>query len=298
MPVDLDDLPGESQTLEYKSARGGPDIIANKLQQAASGFWNAGNGVFLAGVRDDGTLDEGMPTTIGRDPIDSWADKHLKKVIPPGKWKTHILRHPSHQEGRCVLAVEFFASNTRPHQAYDGCYYLRLGKHTAAAPHSVVHALFHVRESATPQIVVYFQRKKINRNITQLVIETRGDVEARNVCFSFSPVPSIWKDQANYLPINMPTVSRSRPLVLDYGIYGATHTASPEIDVIVEFEDVAGNHHTHKEKIGPLKGLLPWGLGDELEIEKLVKVQNKLVDATNSIVKQLSFLVPEQGGED
>lgn len=64
---DLCSLPSaEDDRHEYKSSLTKDADLAGKIARAASGFWNSGGGLFVAGMDGEGQPDGGVSLTVGR----------------------------------------------------------------------------------------------------------------------------------------------------------------------------------------------------------------------------------------
>jgi hypothetical protein len=121
--IDVSNLPGaESDLFEYKSSNTPFSALGLKLGKAASGFWNSGGGLFIAGVDGTGQPDGGVDLSVGRNPISDWVDQVLQLVSPTGKYSIRLFKHDPVSSnkihpGKCVLAVEFEESVQLPHMA-------------------------------------------------------------------------------------------------------------------------------------------------------------------------------------
>ncbi|MEL6928952.1 MAG: ATP-binding protein [Cyanobacteria bacterium J06600_6] len=84
---DLLELPSEEDDWhEYKSSSTSDKELGKKLCKAASGFWNSGGGLFVAGVNDNGKVDGGISLNIKRQSRRDWIDQQIAKVTPTGKY--------------------------------------------------------------------------------------------------------------------------------------------------------------------------------------------------------------------
>src|SRR4051794_33270887 len=73
---DLVSLPSaEDDRHEYKASSTRDNELADKIARAASGFWNSGGGLFVAGVTGDGQPDGGVSLTVGRQSRRDWIDQ-------------------------------------------------------------------------------------------------------------------------------------------------------------------------------------------------------------------------------
>src|SRR5271163_4647353 len=80
---DLASLPSaEDDRHEYKSSLTKDSDIAEKIARAASGFWNSGGGLFVAGVNGKGQPDAGIAVTVGRQSRRDWIDQTISRVLP------------------------------------------------------------------------------------------------------------------------------------------------------------------------------------------------------------------------
>src|SRR4051812_13967442 len=128
--LDIANLPpAEDERFEYKSSLVPFNTLKDKLGRAASGFWNSGGGLFIAGVDGAGKPDGGIATTVGRQAVRDWADQAIQEVSPAGKYSVRLFAHDPASglniaANQCVIAFEFDESAKPPHMAPDRKYYI------------------------------------------------------------------------------------------------------------------------------------------------------------------------------
>src|SRR5689334_9048468 len=84
---DLASLPSaEDDRHEYKASATKDTELADKITRAASGFWNSGGGLFVAGVTSIGEPDGGIALTVGRQSRRDWIDQAISRVSPRARY--------------------------------------------------------------------------------------------------------------------------------------------------------------------------------------------------------------------
>lgn len=191
--LDLAELPDEeNERFEYKGSETDDNALRTKLQKAASGFWNSGGGVFVAGVNDRGVPNGGIEPRVGRKPRKEWIDQALTDVRPQGAWQS-VLKDSAEdgelEDGKVVVAVAFQASHLGPHMGPGNRYYVRVGAHTEPAPHFLVEAIRARRGIASPQLAVYLRVSEHQPGFADLVVANLSEEPATDVMVRVSPSP-------------------------------------------------------------------------------------------------------------
>jgi hypothetical protein len=127
----------ESENFERKESAKVRD--RETLAKAICAFANAGDGILAFGVRDarsGGGLDDGVEQLNGREPIDSWVNALIPKLLHPPieNCRARFIPISTLGRGRGVLAVQVPLSDRRPHWSTEGpkeVAYLRVGEHSA-----------------------------------------------------------------------------------------------------------------------------------------------------------------------
>src|SRR5205807_9073990 len=89
---DLASLPSaEDDRHDYKSGLVKDNELADKIARAASGFWNSGGGLFVAGVGGNGQPDGGILLTVGRQSRRDWVDQAISRVTPRAPYVVHCI---------------------------------------------------------------------------------------------------------------------------------------------------------------------------------------------------------------
>lgn len=117
---DIAALPrAEDDTVEYKSNRTPDDKLAEKIERAASGMWNSGGGVFVAGVDGEGRPDGGLSPRVGRQARRDWIDQIVARVSPRASYTVHAVEDQgaglSIVTGNAVFIIAFGESSAGPH---------------------------------------------------------------------------------------------------------------------------------------------------------------------------------------
>ena len=91
-------LTAEDERHEFKSSLTSDTDLAGKIGKAASGFWNSGGGLFVAGVDGTGSPDGGIADTVSRQPRREWIDQHIGRLAPRGDYVVHAIS----DQGACL----------------------------------------------------------------------------------------------------------------------------------------------------------------------------------------------------
>jgi hypothetical protein len=255
---DLANLPSkENDYFEYKSSKVKPDKLQQKICNAASGFWNTGGGVFIAGIDDEtGKIDGGIPLSVGNTPIVDWVDKILLEVEPISQNYSRKIIHPASPSSpinpnHVVLVIAFGESFNMPHQSSDRKYYIRAGTHTEPARNYLVEAIRARRTILKPLLraIIRFHPKK--PDIFELVLITVNDAPALDVNVSFDPLPPIFEGVKDNFPLRIPIIDRQHPHTMEVGRFTAekaTFGLLP-VDVKLTYQDSVGRKYTEHQLI-------------------------------------------------
>src|SRR5665213_965704 len=244
--LDLANLPTtEDEIFEFKCSATPFQTLKDKLARAASGFWNSGGGLFIAGVDGTGKPDGGLPPVVGRTSTRDWVDQILTDVSPRGTYLVRLFLHDPTSPlkiaaDRCVIAVEFEESPRPPHMAPDHKYYIRAGAHTVPATHYIVEALWARRRVQRPQLAHSMRLKPEASDIIQLAVLALTEEPAINVNFTLDPLPEMWKDIDVAFPLRIPLLDRATPFYVDVTTYhAAAERLGHGVKLRVEYEDLA-----------------------------------------------------------
>jgi len=129
----LDELAGQKETANFER-KASDGLTKEKIAQGVCAFANSGEGYMVFGFRDEkagGGMDEGVPATKGRQPIEDWAEALIPTLHQPPieGCEARFIRHPAHhQPDRGVLVIAVPLSERRPHWTRDDeKAYLRAG---------------------------------------------------------------------------------------------------------------------------------------------------------------------------
>jgi hypothetical protein len=275
--LDIANLPpAEDERFEYKRSTTPFKSLKDKLACAASGFWNSGGGIFIAGVDGVGKPDGGIDCTVGRQPVRDWLDQVVQEVAPPGKHFVRVFAHdPSSglniAADKCVIGVEFDESIQSLHMAPDHRYYIRAGAHTVPASHYIVEALWARRRVQRPQLAHAMRLKPDATDIIQLAVVALTDEPAVAVSIVLDPLPEMWKDTSDLFPLELPLLDRTTPFYLDVTTYfDAEKRLGTGVQLRIAYNDVAGNTYNYTATLDVLKSIAPWKIGTPAN-EKMAK---------------------------
>ncbi len=133
----------ESGLLEKKASgkfvlttKGQPDgATKDELAKQVSAFSNAGDGFIVYGIEDNKTLDAGVPTMVGAQPIKDWVEAAVPKLVfpPVTQCAAKVIQIPKHHASdRGVLIIHVPLSDRRPHWVTNPqeVAYIRAGAHS------------------------------------------------------------------------------------------------------------------------------------------------------------------------
>lgn len=296
--LDIADLPAaEDEHFEYKSSRIPEKDLKEELSRAASGFWNSGGGVLVAGVDGEGHPDGGVPKQFGRTPIRDWVDHVLMNVMPSAGYSVRTFGNDSVVSGhiaadKCVLAVAFDESEQPPHMAKDNKYYIRAGAHTVPASHYVLDALWSKRRFRKPYIVHSMRTKPDVEDVIQLAVVALTDEPAVNVSLSLNPLPAMYRDSKAVFPLRIPLLDRSTPFYLDVTTWHmGMERLGDGVELELKYQDIAHNDYEYKAVLS-IGGISPWRLGTPAreEMAKAIKAMDK---SLGNVPKEIAGLQGE-----
>jgi hypothetical protein len=286
--ADLSRLPSEEDDRhEYKSGRVKDKELAEKIRKAASGFWNSGGGLFVAGVGGDGIPDGGIPVAIDRQSRRDWIDQAIGQVAPTGPYIVHNVDAGTTGlnilPGNQVYLIGFGRSDAGPHQAPDSRYYLRAGAHTVPAQHFIVEAMF-ARRSLRFPLLSYVVRYKPDsrRPIAQLGIVCLNSSPALDVRITIDPLPPMLDQlQPHRFPLRVPVISDQHPFLFDCTVLAVSKQPRPKFTCTISYSDLTNQEHQSvfpidlDQHLGPNFGSMK---GIEDVAKSLDKIANNLLN--------------------
>jgi Schlafen, AlbA_2 len=267
---DLLDLPeGETDEYEYKSSliresQHYRSDLSSKITKTASALWNTGGGILVVGVDDNGQVDGGIPSRMGKQKLRDWVDKILNTVSPIGPYTVRTIKPEKSnsmiESEQVVLVVAFGESFDLPHMAPDNRYYVRAGAHSNPANHYLVEAIRARRGLNRPMLRALLRENPQKAGIVELTIVTINDLPALNVLIDFEPIPPHLAEQLpERLPLTVPLIDRTNPFRMDI----ATMRRLPywlgeePFHVILQYEGVRGELFKGTQVVDHLRSLGP-----------------------------------------
>ncbi|MGI8548499.1 MAG: AlbA family DNA-binding domain-containing protein [Gemmatimonadaceae bacterium] len=245
--TDLVQLPSaEDESHEYKSSRIQMGDLRREIGVAASGFWNTGGGILVAGVDGSGQPDGGVDLTIGRQVLRDWADQCLADVSPRGQYRVAVITDPSLAlpPDRGVLVLAFAESHIAPHMAPDKRYYIRAGAHTVPAPHFVVEALMARRGLTQPLLRPMLRQKAGVGHVVQLGVVAASPAPALDIKIELPAPPPYLARGRTSVSLNVGVIGPAAPFFFDVHLLTMGTDALPAFPVNIEYRDVAGREYT------------------------------------------------------
>jgi hypothetical protein len=292
----LADLPSrENDKFEFKGSKISDSELKRELGKAMSAFANSGGGIFVAGVDDDGNADGGLSKQVGKQDRREWADKIIAGVEPTPQYERDLI---SDDAGRgtfnadhTALVVTVPASETGPHMAPDGRYYIRAGAHTVRARNFIVEALWARRGFFKPRIGHVVRQKPEHPDILQIGIIALTDAPALNLQVDMFPVPGLIPQQD--FPILVPALDRANPLFFDVTTRLEIQKQPDEkFAMSLTYEDLAGNTHK-EEKEANVGRAMPsmrfYGSSMHDAVEHLKAIADALSGLKNPPMTQIDF---------
>lgn len=283
---DLKEIPSsESDLYEYKCSKTSLDDLKNKISIAASAFWNAGGGIFIAGVNNKGIIDGGFPKVKGRQDIRDWIDNAIKLTEPAGRYSIKIIEREVSEskiiEDKVVIVICFNESNMIPHMAYDKKYHIRLGAHSETANHFLVESLRALRGNTKPVLKGIMKYHPTKPSIEQLGIIAINNAVALDIKLNFDPLPLMFMHSQNNFPLEIAAIDQNNPFYMEISGFGFREQffGKDPIKLILEYKDILGNGYKTEQLVSPQKNLQPMTIGDD--------VFKELVSAINGLAKKI-----------
>jgi hypothetical protein len=254
----------ETDGFEFKSGKTSDDALRSKVQAAASAFLNSGGGYFIVGIDNNGVVDGGISTSVGRQSREDWFDNLIHQVQPTPQYKIHKVESVGSRgtltSGNALYAIEYPSSALAPHMSPDKRYYIRAGAHTVPANNFIVESLWAKRLVGKPRLVHAVRVRPDDREAIQFgVVSTNNDV-ALNVRVTVTPLMGTIQKTEKYWPLTAAIVDRANPMFFDYINFSRiSANIDQETTIHIEYEDLSGNNYEYEEKfliassIGPLK---------------------------------------------
>lgn len=274
---DLASLPDqEDERHEYKSSSIKDADLADKIARAASGFWNSGGGLFVAGVNGAGRPDGGIAVGVGRQCRRDWVDQAVSRTSPCARYTVKCIEDDGAgvniSKGNTVVLIGFAASDSGPHMAPDNRYYLRAGAHTVPASHFLVEAIHARRGLLAPILSHAVRRKPEGGGVLQLGIVCLNNAPALDVEIYMDPLPRWLEQWGRKLPLVIPVISKEVPFYFDFHILTLSKDPEPAFQVTLKYRDLAGRTHDQSLAVDVDKHMGPsLGSGHDLrDIERAV----------------------------
>lgn len=272
----------EDERHEYKSSATKDFELGDKIARAASGFWNSGGGLFVAGVDGSGQPDGGISLVVGRQPRRDWVDQIVSQVSPQAQYAVNCLELSGAtlniSPGNAVVMIGFAASEAGPHMAPDNRYYLRAGAHTLPASHFVVEAIHSRRGLVAPNLRHVVRRKPEGGGVLQLGIVCLNDAPALDVHLEVAPLPPWLEKWGGKLPLVVPVISKETPFYLDFHILTLGRQPPLVYEVNLKYTDLAGRPHEIVLAVDVDKQMGP-SLGSGNELREIERAINKVAEA-------------------
>lgn len=286
---DLTQLPdAEDDVFEFKSSLTSEKELKKKLNCAVSGFANAGGGYFIAGIDGNGNANGGLPLSIvGRQYLRDWADQAVNEVKPAPKYEIKLIQDSAGrgtiQPDCAVLVVAVHESYTPPHMAHDGRYYIRAGAHTVQASHFIIEALWAKRHFSKPRLTHLFRLKPGKEQAIQLGVLALTDAPAIDVKITLSPLPQMIQHCESLFPLRSSVVDRNNPFFFDVTTYyEATERFGEDVNLEIEYCDLAGNHYSYSERLEIAGTVTPINIGND-HFEKMAKTLEAMSKTLSSL---------------
>lgn len=235
----------EDDRHEYKSSAIKNDKeLGDKIAKAASGFWNSGGGLFVAGVDGNGKPDGGISLNVGRQSRRDWIDQVISQVTPKSAYAVHSIEDKgcgcNIEPGKAVFLIGFGESEIGPHMANDHRYYIRAGAHTVSANHFIVEAIHARRGLRTPLLSHLVRRKPGKISVIQLGIVVLNAAAAINVSIKIDALPKIFTSHLDEkLSLQIPIISEQFPLFFDICRIRPGSQELPPFEINLTYSDMA-----------------------------------------------------------
>lgn len=272
----------EDATCEYKGGQTPDRQLATKLERAASGFWNSGGGIFVAGVNDGGIADGGIATAVGRQSRVDWVDQVLAKVTPRGEYAARVLEGTpptgSIEADQGVLVVGFKESNTAPHMASDGRYYVRAGAHTVPATHFIVEAIRARRGVSTPIITFFLRPKADYSRLAELELVNVSSVPALDLVATLAPAPPLLR-RTGHEEVRVRALDAAHPARIPFTFMQQGPNDWQDVDerytMRLVYKDLLGRVYEEEHEFLP-RDDLPKPIGDLPALERIAVAAERI----------------------
>lgn len=141
-----------------------------KFSKQISAFANAQGGRIFLGIRDDASIDKGIPTQLKPGGTKPWLENLIQDIVAPRLQQYNVFEVLIDVE-RAVYVIDVTASKQAPHQAKDQRYYLRISGMSRPMGHIHVEDVF--RRNRTPNMKL----KRLAPYQTSQVIHTDQGIE-------------------------------------------------------------------------------------------------------------------------
>jgi len=267
----------EDERHEYKSSAIKNENLGDKIAKAASGFWNSGGGLFVAGVDNSGQPDGGISLGVGKQSRRDWLDRVISQVTPRGYYAIHGIENSSNcaniEPGKAVFLIGFCESEIGPHMGNDNRYYIRAGAHTDPASHFIVEAIHARRGLRTPLLRHIVRYKPGNSDVIQLGIVALNAAPAIDVSIETGALPDLVTPHLEEgVFLQVPIISEQFPLFFDICTVIFEEQKFPPFQVELTYSDLA--NRTYRESF-------------EVDIELHLGPNLSSDKGTDSIVEQL-----------
>jgi hypothetical protein len=250
----------EDDRHEYKSGSTKDSELATKIALAASGFWNSGGGLFVAGVDGSGQPDGGIGLMVGRQSRRDWIDQIISQVAPRARYVIQCVEDhgtgANILSGNAVVLIGFAPSEVGPHMAPDNRYYVRAGAHTVRANHFLIESIWSRRHAAKPRIVHVTDFEQWTTESGFLIIELVAitSTPALDVVIELSPQPS---DGSLEFPVRTTLVDRSHAFTFRFEVPASGFKGR----LSVGYRDQMGTQYTYDAQLDSKACIPNWHRG-------------------------------------
>jgi len=141
-----------------------------KFSKQISAFSNAQGGRIFLGIRDDGSIDDGIPKKLKPGGTKPWLENLIQDIVNPRLQQYNVFE-VSVSETRAVYIIDVPASVQAPHQAKDQRYYIRVSGMSRPMGHLHIEDVF--RRNRNPRMKL----QRVAPYQTPLVVHSKNGVE-------------------------------------------------------------------------------------------------------------------------